>query len=107
MTSTYKITNHVLEKIDLTSSFIFYYKCYTTSSSNLEKRPTSKKLYTNDSQDVYRKRDTKKKSRREWRRGLTLIRIVLHHNKNFRGTHPKKEINGKNRARSGVTTVLP
>jgi hypothetical protein len=63
MTSTYKITNHVFDEIDLTNSFNFF--------SNLEeKRATSKKLYTNDSQDLYRKRGKNKKSRE--RRGLTL-----------------------------------
>jgi hypothetical protein len=64
MTSTYKITNHVFDEIDLTSSFNLF--------SNLEeKRATSKKLYTNDSQDLYRKRGKNKKSRE--RRGLTLF----------------------------------
>jgi hypothetical protein len=38
---------------------------------------------------------------------LTLARIILHHNKNFRGAHPKRERNGKNRARSGTATILP
>jgi hypothetical protein len=48
-----------------------------------------------------------KKSRREdSRRGITLIKIILCHHKNFRGAH-QKERNGKNRARSGTTTVLP
>jgi hypothetical protein len=50
-TSTYKITNHALDEIDLMSSFNFYYKCYI------------KKLYTNDSQDLYRKRGKNKKNR--------------------------------------------
>jgi hypothetical protein len=34
-------------------------------------------------------------------RGLTLTKIILHHNKNFRGSHPKKERNGKNKVRIG------
>jgi hypothetical protein len=45
---------------------------------------------------IYRKRDKNKKSR--GKRGLTLVRIVLHHNKNFRGARPKRERSGKNRA---------
>jgi hypothetical protein len=40
-------------------------------------------------------------------RGLTLARIVLHHNKKFRGAHPKRERNGKTSARLGIATVLP
>jgi hypothetical protein len=40
------------------------------------------------------------------RKGLTLMRIILHHHKNFRGTHPKRERNSKNRARSGIAIVL-
>jgi hypothetical protein len=51
------------------------------------------------------KRGKNKKSR--GRRGLTLARIVLHHNKNFRGVRPKKKRNGHNRARSDATTILP
>jgi hypothetical protein len=44
---------------------------------------------------------------KEWaRRGLTLARIILHHNKNFSGACPKRERNSKNRTRSGATTVL-
>jgi hypothetical protein len=34
----------------------------------------------------------------ERRRELTLERIILHHNKNFRGARPKRERNGKNRS---------
>jgi hypothetical protein len=56
---------------------------------------------------IYRERGKNKKSRGERMRGLTLIRIILHQHKNFRGARPKREINGKNRARSGATTVLP
>jgi hypothetical protein len=58
---------------------------------------------------IYRaERGKNKKSRVEERmRGLTLTRIILHHHKNFRGVYPKRERNGKNRARSGTTTVLP
>jgi hypothetical protein len=41
------------------------------------------------------------------RRGLTFARIVLCHNKIFRGVHPKMERNGKNMARSGTAVVLP
>jgi hypothetical protein len=73
----------------------------------LKSRPTSKKLYTNDGQDVYRKRAKTKRVGGGRRRGLTLARIILHHNKNFRGAHPKRERNGKNRARSGTATILP
>jgi hypothetical protein len=40
-------------------------------------------------------------------RGLTLVRIVLHHNENFRGTCLKRERHGKNMARSAVATTLP
>jgi hypothetical protein len=40
-------------------------------------------------------------------RGLTHARIILCHNKNFRGVRPKLERNGKNRARSGTATILP
>jgi hypothetical protein len=47
---------------------------------------------------IYRKRGKNKRSR--GRRGLTLARIVLCHNKNFRGSRPKRERNGKNRART-------
>jgi hypothetical protein len=53
---------------------------------------------------IYRERGKNKNSR--GRRGLTLTRIILRHHKNFRGVHPKGEINGKNRARSGTATVL-
>jgi hypothetical protein len=36
----------------------------------------------------------------DWRRGITLARIVLHHNKNFRGAYPKRERNDKSTART-------
>jgi hypothetical protein len=107
-TSTYKITNHVFDNIDLMSSFNFLLQVlHNIYLKSKKTRPTSKKLYTHDSQDAYRKRGKNEKSRGERRRGLTLARIVLHHNKNFRGACPKRERNGKNRARSGVATVLP
>jgi hypothetical protein len=48
--STYKIINDVLDEIDITSSFNFFTTSATTSSPNLEKIATSKKLYSNDSQ---------------------------------------------------------
>jgi hypothetical protein len=35
------------------------------------------------------------KTKRVGGRGLTLTRIVLRHNKNFRGVRPKRERNGK------------
>jgi hypothetical protein len=57
---------------------------------------------------IYRKRDKNKKRRR--RRGLTLIRIVLCHNENFRGARPKMKRNGKNRknrARSDTVIIVP
>jgi hypothetical protein len=54
---------------------------------------------------IYIEKGKNKKSR--GRRGLTLARIVLHHNKTFSGAHSKRERNGKNRARSGATIVLP
>jgi hypothetical protein len=54
---------------------------------------------------IYRERGKNKKSR--GRRELTHTRIILRHRKNFRGAHPKRERNGKNRARSGAATVLP
>jgi hypothetical protein len=54
---------------------------------------------------IYRERGNNKKSM--GRRGLTLTRIRLYHHKNFRGAHPKRERNGKNRARLGASTVLP
>jgi hypothetical protein len=41
------------------------------------------------------------------RTGITVTRIVFHHNKNFRGMRPKRERNGKNRARSSAATILP
>jgi hypothetical protein len=56
---------------------------------------------------IYRKRGKNKMSRGERRRGLTLERIVLHHNKNFRGEHPKRERNGKNKARTGQDRAPP
>jgi uncharacterized protein YacL len=45
---------------------------------------------------IYRERDKNKKSR--GRRGLTLLRIILHHHKKFRGIHPKRKRNSKNMA---------
>jgi hypothetical protein len=54
---------------------------------------------------IYRKKGKNKKS--AGRRGLTLTRIVLRHNKNFRGTHPKGEINGKNMAKTGKDRAPP
>jgi hypothetical protein len=56
---------------------------------------------------VYRKMSKNKESWEETRRGQTLARIVLHHNKNFRGACPKRERNGKNRARTCAATILP
>jgi hypothetical protein len=41
------------------------------------------------------------------RRGLTLARIVLHHDENLRGACPKRERNDKNEAVSDATTILP
>jgi hypothetical protein len=79
MTSTYKIANHVLDVIDLTSSFNFFTTNAISSSLNLEKIATTKKLYFNDSQEK-----GAKIKRVKGRRGLTLIRIILRHNKNFR-----------------------
>jgi hypothetical protein len=43
------------------------------------------------------KRGKNKKSRR--RRGLTLARIIVDKNKNFRGKCPKRKTKGKNRTR--------
>jgi hypothetical protein len=86
------------------SSFNFYYKCYTTSSSNQEKRPTSKKLYTNDSQDVYRKGGKNKKS--GWGGGEERINpcknCTLSQQEFQRGAYKKE----KNMARTGITTIL-
>jgi hypothetical protein len=41
-----------LDEIHLTSSFNFFTTSATISNSNLEKRATSKKFYSNDSQDL-------------------------------------------------------
>jgi hypothetical protein len=68
------------------NSFNFFTTSATTSSSNVEKRPTSKKLYSNDSEDLLKKGKNKKS---RGRRGLTLTRIVLCHNKNFRDASKK------------------
>jgi hypothetical protein len=54
---------------------------------------------------IYRERGKNKKSK--GRRGLTLTRITLPHHKNFRGAHPKRERNGKNRASTGQDRALP
>jgi hypothetical protein len=70
-------------------------------------RATSKKLYTNENQDLYRKRGKNKNSRGERRIGLTLVRIVLRHNNNFREVHPKSKRNGKNRVRTWQDHTLP
>jgi hypothetical protein len=44
---------------------------------------------------MYIEKGKNKKCRgRGGRRRLTLVRIVLYHNKNFRGAHPKRETNG-------------
>jgi hypothetical protein len=56
---------------------------------------------------IYRKRAKTKRVGGERRRGITVTRIVFHHNKNFRGMRPKRERNGKNRARSSAATILP
>jgi hypothetical protein len=56
---------------------------------------------------IHRKRGKNKKSRGERKRGLTLARIVLHHNKNFRGERPKRERNSKNKARTGQDQAAP
>jgi hypothetical protein len=48
---------------------------------------------------IYRERGKNKKNR--GRRGLTLTRIILYHNKNFRGARLKRKINGKNGVRIG------
>jgi hypothetical protein len=42
------------------NSFNFFTTSATTSSSNLEKRPTSKKLYSNDSEDLLKRAKTKR-----------------------------------------------
>jgi hypothetical protein len=55
---------------------------------------------------IYIEKATKTK-RVGGRRGLTLVRIVFCHNKNFRRSCPKRERNHKNRARSDAATVLP
>jgi hypothetical protein len=39
--------------------------------------------------------------------GLTLIRIILRHHKNFRGAGTKRERNDMNMARSDAATILP
>jgi hypothetical protein len=54
---------------------------------------------------IYRERGKNKKNR--GRRGLTLTRIILYHNKNFRGARLKRKINGKNGVRIGQDQVLP
>jgi hypothetical protein len=42
----------------------------------------------------------------ERRRGLTLAKIILHHNKNFRGACSERKRNDKNMTRSAAATVL-
>jgi hypothetical protein len=48
---------------------------------------------------IYRKKGKNKRS--TGRRGLTHTKIVLRHKKKFRGTHPKRERNGKNMTKTG------
>ncbi len=45
MISTYKITNHVLDELDLTNSFNFFTTNAITSSSNIEKRELHQRNY--------------------------------------------------------------
>jgi hypothetical protein len=54
---------------------------------------------------TYLKGDKNKNSRKG--RGLTLARIVLCHDNNFRGKCLKRERNGKNRVILGAVTILP
>jgi hypothetical protein len=82
MTFRYKITNHVLDEIDLTSSFNFLVQVI--------------QHLANDSQDLYRKKGKNKKSMGE----RTNPCKNCSHNKNFRGVRPKRERNGKNRPRT-------
>jgi arginine deiminase len=53
---------------------------------------------------IYRERGKNKKSMR--RRELVLTRIILHHHKNFRETHPNWKRNDKNKTKLGVATIL-
>jgi hypothetical protein len=54
---------------------------------------------------IYKKIGKNKKSK--GRRELTLTRIVLHHNKIFRVTRPKRKRNGMNIARTRQDQALP